>query len=44
MTKLEVELEHEVVDALDEMAEEEETTRSRVASKMVAEWLGRRSA
>ena len=44
MNKLEVELEHEVVDTLDKVAEKEEKTRSRVASEMVAEWLRRRSA
>jgi metal-responsive CopG/Arc/MetJ family transcriptional regulator len=44
MNKLEVEMEHEVVDALEEVAEEEGKTRSRVASEMVSEWLRRRSA
>lgn len=44
MQEMEVKLERDVVEALDEMAEEEEKTRSRVASEMVAEWLGRRSA
>lgn len=44
MQKMEVELESEVVDALNETAEEEGKTRSRVASEMVTEWLSRRSA
>lgn len=44
MRKMEVKLETDVVEALDDVAEEEGKTRSRVASEMVAEWLGRRSA
>jgi len=44
MRKIEMELETDVVEALDDVAGEEGKTRSRVASEMVAEWLGRRSA
>lgn len=44
MPKIEVELENDVVEKLEEVAEEKEKTKSRVASEMVHEWLRRRSA
>lgn len=42
MRNVEVELRSEVVDALDDEAEERDETRSRVASEMLDEWLLRR--
>jgi metal-responsive CopG/Arc/MetJ family transcriptional regulator len=44
MRNVEVDLPEEVVDALDERAEERGETRSQVAAEMVDEWLSRRSA
>ena len=44
MEKVEIDLPEDVVDALDERAQERDETRGQVAAEMVDEWLSRRSA
>lgn len=44
MRNVEVDLPSEVVDALDEHAEESDETRSQVAAELIDDWLTRRES